>query len=191
MVTTAVRTRRRDITGTTVQAGTIVHDEATVAKAAGTRRRSRTRRERSTSRCSVEARATVRSQRRPGQAAQRERHRDIGDLHDTLGEREPSYLAHYNGDANYPAHNGPCAVQRDAPQADHADPGRLLAVRHETPRRLRMSSTRRRRPDRQSINPGVFFYWTNITTTVPNQVVTVTQTNNSTNNTALFTVHQG
>ena len=43
----------------------------------------------------------------------------------------------------------------------------------------------------QSINPGVFFYWTHITTTVPNQVVTVTQTNTSTNNSALFKVHQG
>ena len=37
----------------------------------------------------------------------------------------------------------------------------------------------------------MFFYWTHITTTVPNQVVTVSQTNTSTNNTALFLVHQG
>jgi hypothetical protein len=43
----------------------------------------------------------------------------------------------------------------------------------------------------QGINPGVFFYWTKITTTVPNQVVTVSQSNNSTNNAALFLVHQG
>ena len=43
----------------------------------------------------------------------------------------------------------------------------------------------------QGINPGKFFYWTKITTTVPNQVVTVTQTNNSTNNAALFRIHQG
>jgi hypothetical protein len=38
----------------------------------------------------------------------------------------------------------------------------------------------------QGINPGVFFFYSKITTTVPNQVVTVTQTNNSTNNAALF-----
>jgi hypothetical protein len=43
----------------------------------------------------------------------------------------------------------------------------------------------------QGINPGVFFYWTHITTTTPNQVVTVTQSNNSTNNAALFQIHQG
>jgi hypothetical protein len=42
----------------------------------------------------------------------------------------------------------------------------------------------------QNINPGVFFFWTKITTTVPNQVVTVTQSNTSTNNAALFLVHQ-
>ena len=42
----------------------------------------------------------------------------------------------------------------------------------------------------QNINPGVFFYWTKITTTVPNQVVTVSQTNTSTNNAALFQIHQ-
>ena len=41
------------------------------------------------------------------------------------------------------------------------------------------------------INPGVFFYWTKITTTTSNQVVTVSQSNTSTNNAALFGVHQG
>ena len=43
----------------------------------------------------------------------------------------------------------------------------------------------------QGINPGKFYYWTKITTTTPNQVVTVTQTNTSTNNAALFGIHQG
>jgi hypothetical protein len=42
----------------------------------------------------------------------------------------------------------------------------------------------------RGINPGVFFYWTKITTTVPNQVVTTSQTNTSTNNSALFKIHQ-
>ena len=43
----------------------------------------------------------------------------------------------------------------------------------------------------QGINPGKFFYWTQITTTIPNQVVTVSQTNTSTNNMAKFLIHQG
>jgi hypothetical protein len=43
----------------------------------------------------------------------------------------------------------------------------------------------------QGINPGVFFYWTKITTSAANQTVTVSQSNTSTNNAALFGVHQG
>jgi hypothetical protein len=43
----------------------------------------------------------------------------------------------------------------------------------------------------QGINPGVFFFWTEIVTTVPNQVVTVSQSNTSLNNTALFKIHAG
>ena len=43
----------------------------------------------------------------------------------------------------------------------------------------------------QGINPGVFFYYTKITTTTPNQVVTVTQSNTSTNNTPLFGILNG
>jgi len=39
----------------------------------------------------------------------------------------------------------------------------------------------------QGINPGVFFYYTKITTTVPNQVVTVTETQNDA--AALFQTH--
>jgi hypothetical protein len=43
----------------------------------------------------------------------------------------------------------------------------------------------------QGINPGVFFYYTKITTTTANQVVTVSQSNTSTNNAALFGILQG
>jgi len=43
----------------------------------------------------------------------------------------------------------------------------------------------------QGINPGVFFFYSKITTTVPNQVVTVSQTNTSTNNAALFGILNG
>jgi hypothetical protein len=42
----------------------------------------------------------------------------------------------------------------------------------------------------QNVSPGVFFYYTRITTTVPNQVVTVSQSNTSTNNAALFLTKQ-
>jgi uncharacterized repeat protein (TIGR01451 family) len=42
----------------------------------------------------------------------------------------------------------------------------------------------------QGINPGVFFFYTKITTSTPNQVVTVSQSNTSTNNAALFQVQQ-
>jgi hypothetical protein len=43
----------------------------------------------------------------------------------------------------------------------------------------------------QGINPGVFFFYTKITTTSPNQVVTVSQSNTSTNNAALFGILNG
>jgi len=43
----------------------------------------------------------------------------------------------------------------------------------------------------QGINPGVFFYYVKITTTTPNQVVTVTESNTSTNNTPLFGILNG
>src|SRR5262249_11044348 len=43
----------------------------------------------------------------------------------------------------------------------------------------------------QGINPGVFFFYTRITTTTPGQVVTVTQTNTSTNSTPPFGIQNG
>src|SRR5262249_5063380 len=43
----------------------------------------------------------------------------------------------------------------------------------------------------QGINPGVFFYYAKITTTQPNQVVTVTQSNDSTNSAANFQILNG
>jgi hypothetical protein len=43
----------------------------------------------------------------------------------------------------------------------------------------------------QGINPGVFFFYTKITTTTPNQVVTVTETNTSTNSTPNFGILNG
>jgi hypothetical protein len=43
----------------------------------------------------------------------------------------------------------------------------------------------------QGINPGVFFYYAKITTTTSNQMVTVGQSNDSTNGAALFGILQG
>ena len=43
----------------------------------------------------------------------------------------------------------------------------------------------------QGINPGVFFFYTKITTSSPNQVVTVTETNTSTNGTPNFGILNG
>jgi hypothetical protein len=43
----------------------------------------------------------------------------------------------------------------------------------------------------QGINPGVFFFYTKITTTTANQVVTVTETNTSTNSTPNFGILNG
>jgi hypothetical protein len=43
----------------------------------------------------------------------------------------------------------------------------------------------------QGINPGVFFFYTKITTTTANQVVTVTETNTSSNNTPNFGILNG
>ena len=45
--------------------------------------------------------------------------------------------------------------------------------------------------DHSGVDPTRFIYWAKVTTTVPNQVVTVSQTNTSTNNTPRFTVVQG
>jgi hypothetical protein len=42
----------------------------------------------------------------------------------------------------------------------------------------------------QGISPGKFFFWTQITTTVPNRVVTISQSNTSTNNAVPFLIHQ-
>jgi hypothetical protein len=42
------------------------------------------------------------------QAAERRRRRDVGDVHDAGRGWVVSYLAHYDGDANYPARDADC-----------------------------------------------------------------------------------
>jgi hypothetical protein len=105
-----------------------------------------------------------------------------------------SYQAVYSGDANYPGHTGAC-------EPLHVEvPGGLIA-----PTQTTCSDVLNGTADvlgqinyplsggkiGQGINPGVFFFYSKITTTVPNQVVTVSQSNTSTNNTPLFGILNG
>jgi len=112
----------------------------------------------------------------------------------TTGTGDISYRAEYLGDANYPAHTGACEP------LEVEVPGGLIAptqttcndVLNNTAAVLDQVNYRLSGGTiGQSINPGVFFFYSKITTTVPNQVVTVTQTNTSTNNAALFGILNG
>jgi hypothetical protein len=105
-----------------------------------------------------------------------------------------SYQAVYSGDANYPGHTGAC-------EPLHVEvPGGLIAPTQTTCNDVlngtaavlgQINYSVRGGVITQGINPGVFFYYAKITTTVPNQVVTVTQTNTSTNNARLFGILNG
>src|SRR5262249_34197830 len=105
-----------------------------------------------------------------------------------------SYLAHYDGDGTYPAQDAACEpfTVKSAPKGQitptNVDCSDFLSG---APTLSQINYKVSGGTIGQSINPGVFFFWTHITTTVPNQVVTVTQSNTSTNNSALFGVHQG
>jgi len=104
-----------------------------------------------------------------------------------------SYLAHYNGDANYPQHDGPCEpftvqgapkgqiapTQESCSTYNNGTSATLTAINYTLSNAGKIS---------QNVNPGVFFYFTKITTTTANQTVTVSQSNTSTNNAALFQV---
>ncbi len=195
VVTTAVRDAAgHDVTNTTVPAGTVVHDEATVAKTASTPASapapsgtvSFTLYDNGT--CNGTVVATDPNKPLSGGIA------TSANFTPPAAGGTFSYLAHYNGDANYPARNGPCepftvekppAGQITPTQVDCAD----FVAGAPTLGQINYSVSGGKIG--QNINPGVFFFWTTITTTVPNQVVTVSQTNTSTNNAALFTVHQG
>ena len=103
-----------------------------------------------------------------------------------------SYRAQYGGDVNYLPQAGECetftaqAGLITPTNVDCADvlAGTAPALGHIA---YRVSGSK----IALGLSPGVFFYWTKITTAVPNQVVTVTQSNTSTNNAARFTVLQG
>src|SRR5262249_22599490 len=108
-----------------------------------------------------------------------------------------SYLAHYNGDANYPARNAGCEpFQVQAPPTGlitetNVDCGDVLSGAAVNSVISGVNYPSSGGKIGQGINPGKFYYWATIKTTTPNQVVTVTQSNNSSNGAALFQIAQG
>jgi len=194
VATTAVRNAANaDITNTTVPAGTVVHDEATVAKTANTPASvpaptgtvTFTLYSNGTCNGTVVATDANKPLNASGVAT------SVTFTTPATGGSF-SYLAHYNGDANYPAHDAACEPFRaEAVPQGQITPtqttcqdftGGVAETLGQINYKLSGSTIG------QSINPGVFFYWTTITTTVPNQVVTVSQSNTSTNNSALFQI---
>jgi hypothetical protein len=106
-----------------------------------------------------------------------------------------SYLAHYNGDANYPAGNAGCEpFNTSAPPQGQITPTQVQCTDFlggTAPTLGAILYPAAGGKIGQGINPGVFFFWTKITTTTANQIVTVTQSNTSTNNAALFQIAGG
>ena len=133
VVTTAVRDAAgHDVTNTTVPSGTVVHDEATVAKAAGvpavapgpSGTVSFTLYDNGT--CNGAVVATDPNKPLSGGIA------TSANFTPPAAGGTFSYLAHYNGDANYPARNGPCEpfTRRDAAdRPDHSDQRRVRRLR--------------------------------------------------------------
>jgi hypothetical protein len=184
-----------DVTGQSVAPGTVVHDEATVAKAAGTPASvpdptgtvDFTLYDNGT--CNGNVVATDAGKPLSGGVA------TSATFTIPAAGGSFSYKAHYNGDANYPAHDGPCEpFTSQPPVTGQITPTQVdcsLFASGTAPTLTTINYPKSNGKIGQGIDPGVFFYWTHITTTVPNQVVTVTQSNTSTNNAALFSVAQG
>jgi hypothetical protein len=185
-----------EITNTTVNAGTVVHDEATVAKAAGTPAAvpapsgtvTFTLYDNGTCNGNVLATDTNKPLNGSGVATSA-----TFTTPQTAGNF--SYRAHYNGDANYPAHDAPCE-----PFSTKVTPTGLIAPTQTTCSDVlngtaavlgQVNYSLSGGRIGQGINPGVFFFYSKITTTLPNQVVTVSQSNTSTNNTPLFGILNG
>jgi hypothetical protein len=106
-----------------------------------------------------------------------------------------SYLAHYNGDGTFPAKDASCEpfTVKSGPKGQIAPTQTTCSdYTSGTSQTLgQVNYTVKSGQIFQNINPGVFFFYSQITTTVPNQVVTITQSNNSTNNSALFGILNG
>jgi hypothetical protein len=185
-----------DITNTTVNAGTVVHDEATVAKTAGTPAGvpdptgTVTFTLYNNGSCDGTVLATDANKPLSGGTATSATFTTPAATAGTF-----SYRAHYNGDANYPAKDAACE-----PFSTKTAPTGLIAPTQTTCSDVlngtaavlgQVNYSLSGGRIGQGINPGVFFFYSKITTTVPNQVVTVTQSNTSTNNTPLFGILNG
>ncbi len=195
-VTTQVHNpAHQDITNTAVTGGTVVHDKATVARLAGTPAAvpdpsgSVTFTLYNNGTCNGTVLATSANVALSGGVA------ESATFTTPNAAGNFSYRAHYNGDANYPARDAACEpFSVEAPPTGQITPTQVDCpdvLNGTAPNLDGINYSVQGGKIGQNINPGVFFFWTKITTTVPNQVVTVTQTNNSTNNAALFTIHQG
>lgn len=192
-VTTHVRDAAgNDVTGEAVNAGTVLHDEASVARTAGTPAVvpdptgtvDFTLYGNGT--CDGTVIATD-----PGKPLS-------GGTATSANFTTPatggvfSYRAHYSGDAHYVPQDGAC-------EPVTAQIGKITLTDFECPSILAGTAPALGQVTysavggkiAQGLSPGAFYYWTKITTTVPNQVVTVTQSNTSVNNAALFGVLQG
>jgi hypothetical protein len=197
VATTAVRdAANADITNKTVPVGTVVHDEATVAKTANTPAGvpaptgtvSFTLYDNGTCNGNVVATDANKPLNGSGVATS-------ATFTTPATGGSFSYRAHYNGDANYPAHDAACepfnvqVIPQGQITPTQVDCTNFISG--TAPTLDAVNYTVNGGKIGQGINPGVFFFWTNITTTVPNQVVTVSQSNTSTNNSPLFEIHQG
>jgi hypothetical protein len=186
-----------DVTGGTVPAGTVVHDEAVVTKTAGTPAAvpAPTGTVTFTLYASNNCQGTV-------VATDANKPLNASGVATSVNFTTPvaggqfSYLAHYNGDANYPAKDAACE-----PFSVQTPPSGLITHTNVDCADVLNGNASNSIIDAlnypssagkigQGINPGKFFFWATITTTVPNQVVTVTQSNNSSNGAALIGIHQ-
>jgi hypothetical protein len=196
-VTTQVHNpSHQDITNTAVQGGTVVHDQATVGKSAGTPAGSPaptgsvtfTLYDNGT--CNGTVLATSANVALNGSGVA-----ESATFTTPNAAGNFSYSAHYNGDSNYPAANAACEpFSVSSPPTGQITPTQVQCsdiLNGTAPTLDGINYTVSGGKIAQSINPGVFFFWTKITTTVPNQVVTVSQSNTSTNNAALFEINQG
>ena len=196
-ITTNVRDAQgNDVTNGTVTAGAVVHDEATVTKTAGTPASvpaptgTVTFTLYGSGSCTGTVVATDANKPLNGSGVA-----TSADFTTPTAGGSFSYLAHYNGDANYPAKNAACEpFTARAQQQGQIAPTQTSCEDYrdgtsETLAQVNYSVSGGKIG--QGINPGVFFFYSKLTTTVPNQVVTVTQSKTSTNNTPLFGVLNG
>jgi hypothetical protein len=190
-VTTQVHNAtHQDITGTTVAGGTVVHDQATVSKAAGTPAGvpaptgTVTFTLYNNGTCNGTVVATSADVALGTESATFTTPISAGGSF--------SYLAHYNGDANYPAANAAC-------EPFSVRPGQIgLIAPTNTECSDYLNGTAPTLPGifykvagnkiQQSINPGVFFYYSTVTVAAGATISTTQTTTNSSG--ALFELNQ-